>query len=482
MESMDIDTSNEQSENKEDTIEIFQEEENNDFDDDINEENNISISQYNKKGKKLHTIQSKIKIIKYAKENSRSEAIKKYNVPSSTLSDWFKKEKEFQDLESSKLQNTTLHKGPKVKYQEIYNKFIDFIEFNRKLFNPVTTWSLLLKMYEIEPSRKNMNIKSNMNLIYKFLIKYGYSFRTKTHIGQSMKESSLKDASLFWNEVYNNRLKYGFNTYGVGNMDETPIFFNMYPNKTIAKKGNKTILIKTQSQEKCRISVILCITADGEKLPPFLIFKAKEEGYIEKNLSELNLVKNKKCYIACNLNAWSTEKIILRWYKNIWRKYLESSESLCEGFGYLIMDKAPSHITEESLAIMKNDKNLISFIPAGLTRFIQPLDVSINKPFKDALKKEYINYCINMDEENLKKTREKMIEFVCKVWYDEYIITKEMIKKSFICTGIIYDKNQKEGLFTAWQKMQNENPIIENDLANDYEEIKAIQEDIESDN
>jgi len=171
-----------------------------------------------------------------------------------------------------------LHKGPKVKYQEIYNKFIDFLEFNRKLFNPVTTWSLLLKLYEIEPSRKNMNIKSNMNLIYKFLIKYGYSFRTKTHIGQSMKESSLKDASLFWNEVYNNRLKYGFNTYGVGNMDETPIFFNMYPNKTIAKKGNKTILIKTQSQEKCRISVILCITADGEKLPPFLILKQKKRG------------------------------------------------------------------------------------------------------------------------------------------------------------------------------------------------------------
>ena len=86
-----------------------------------------------------------------------------------------------------------------------------------------------------------------------------------------------------------------------------------------------------------------------------------------------------------------------------------------------------------------------------------------------------------MNEENLKITREKMIEFVCKVWYDEYIITKEMIKKS-ICTGIIYDKNQKEGLFTTWQKMKNENPIIENDLANDYEEIKANQEDLESDN
>ena len=80
------------------------------------------------------------------------------------------------------------------------------------------------------------------------------------------------------------------------------------------------------------------------KVTPFLIFKAKEERYIEKNLSELNLVKNKKCYIACNINDWSTEKIILRWYKNVWRKYLESAESLCEGFGYLILDKAPSHL------------------------------------------------------------------------------------------------------------------------------------------
>ena len=92
---MDSDTSNEQTENKEDTIEIFQEEENNDIDEDFNEDNNIIVSQYNKKGKKLHKIQSKIKIIKYAKENSGIDDIKKYKVPSSTLSDWFKKEKEF---------------------------------------------------------------------------------------------------------------------------------------------------------------------------------------------------------------------------------------------------------------------------------------------------------------------------------------------------------------------------------------------------
>ena len=80
---------------------------------------------------------------------------------------------------------------------------------------------------------------------------------------------------------------------------------------------------------------------------------------------------------------------ILLWHYAC-RKYLEPAESLCEVYGYFILDKAPSHLTEASLAIMKNDKNLLSFIPAGLTRFIQPLDVSINKPFKDALKKNML--------------------------------------------------------------------------------------------
>ena len=54
-------------------------------------------------------------------------------------------------------------------------------------------------------------------------------------------------------------------------MDESPIFFNMIPNKTIAKRGKKTILIKTQNQQKCRISVLLCIVADGSKLAPLKI-------------------------------------------------------------------------------------------------------------------------------------------------------------------------------------------------------------------
>ena len=127
-------------------------------------------------------------------------------------------------------------------------------------------------------------------------------------------------------------------------MDETPLFFNMLPNKTIAKRDKKTILIKSQNQEKCRITIILCIVADGDKLPPVIIFKGKTGGRIEKELSNNKYVKENKWFISVNENAWATNKIINFWLNHIWLAYLKNPENLCDNIGYLILVKATSHI------------------------------------------------------------------------------------------------------------------------------------------
>ncbi len=42
----------------------------------------------------------------------------------------------------------------------------------------------------------------------------------------------------------------------------------MILNKTVARKGGKSITIKSYDQEKCHISVILAITTNGSKLAP----------------------------------------------------------------------------------------------------------------------------------------------------------------------------------------------------------------------
>ena len=67
--------------------------------------------------------------------------------------------------------------------------------------------------------------------------------------------------------------------------------------------------------------------------------------------------------------------------------------------------------------------------------------------------------------ENILVDRNKILDIVYKTWWDQNIITKEMIYKSFRITGIANSLNgQEDYLFTAWGKIQAENPIIENDI------------------
>ena len=57
-----------------------------------------------------------------------------------------------------------------------------------------------------------------------------------------------------------------------------------------------------------------------------------------------------------------------------------------------------------------------------------------------------------------------MIQCVCDIWYDEQIISKEMVYKSFRETGIGNKLDRTEDtLFGALTKMKNELPLIEDD-------------------
>jgi hypothetical protein len=393
----------------------------------------------------------------------------KYSIPYTTLLDWKKNVDKYLNLSENKLNKTTLHKGTSIISPEIELKLISFIEYNRKLYNQITICSLVLKIIEYAPERRKKSFKANRQLIYRFLKKNNYTFNSKNQMGNTLGESAFKEASIFLNEVWNMRKVKGYNDEIIGNMDETPIFFNMIPSNTIIYKNNKSILIKTQNQDKCRISVLLTITANGNKLPPYIIFKAKNKGNVENELlKDKNVILN-KCFIACDENACSNDIIIKDWYEKIWLRYLFCNNLIIsENKGYLILDRTIYHKPDELLNLFNTNNKNVSFIPRGLTRFLNPIDVSINKPFKQALKEKYINFCLNNLQGNIKMTRTQMIQYICDVWYDDNIINKDMIYNSFRETGIGNKLDRSEdNLFNVWPKMKNEIPLIETDLEND---------------
>ena len=58
-------------------------------------------------------------------------------------------------------------------------------------------------------------------------------------------------------------------------MDETPMYFDIVPSRTIVKKGVKEVRVRTTGAEKRRVTVVLACTASGKTLPPMIIFKGK---------------------------------------------------------------------------------------------------------------------------------------------------------------------------------------------------------------
>ena len=60
----------------------------------------------------------------------------------------------------------------------------------------------------------------------------------------------------------------------------------------------------------------------------------------------------------------------------------------------LLWDQFRAHKTDKVKDVLKNLKISLAMIPGGLTSVLQPLDVVLNKPFKDRLKKSGLLGCL----------------------------------------------------------------------------------------
>ena len=86
----------------------------------------------------------------------------------------------------------------------------------------------------------------------------------------------------------------------VGNMDETPVFFDMVLNKSFAKKISKSVTVKTFGCQKKRVAVVLTIAACEDVLPPMIIFAGKNDRFI-KDLTvtdDLCIVNQEKVWMG----------------------------------------------------------------------------------------------------------------------------------------------------------------------------------------
>ena len=98
-----------------------------------------------------------------------------------------------------------------------------------------------------------------------------------------------------------------------------------------------------------------------------------------------------------------------------------------------------SHKTDQVKRSFKSENTDLAVIPGGLTSVLQPLDVCLNKPFKDRVRQKWMAWMAEGIHELMaggrqkKPSEELMCQWISEAWRD---IPREMVANSFLKCGI----------------------------------------------
>jgi len=124
------------------------------------------------------------------------------------------------------------------------------------------------------------------------------------------------------------------------------------------------------------------------------------------------------------------------WLRDVWNK---RPGALLNQRSMLVWDMFRAHITDDVKAAVKSRNTDLCVIPGGLTSMLQPLDVCLNKPFKDRLRQTWTAWMTSGSAKTTKggNLQKPDITVVCQWVVDAWeSIPSEMIAKSFLKCGI----------------------------------------------
>jgi DDE superfamily endonuclease len=264
--------------------------------------------------------------------------------------------------------------------------------------------------------------------VYRLLRKWDNTWRRGTHKAQNTRHSSEVIGDFL--EYF--RLKFRLlrvDCSRVYNVDETNVFFSQEPVFTYAKRGSRTVSIKgTDSSQRC--TVMLGGNLAGGKLLPFIIFKGANTrtGHILKEIEKGEGYPEDIRY-GVQAKAWMDETLMLEWVEKVWKPEVEG-----KGVTYLILDECRTHLTIAVRNAFTKCRTEVELIPGGYTSKLQPMDVGINKPFKNFIRAEFHDWLVVNRNRKTRPSRQEVSWWVREAWNN---VSDSVVRNSFRGAGLV---------------------------------------------
>ncbi|RPB01809.1 hypothetical protein L873DRAFT_1566635, partial [Choiromyces venosus 120613-1] len=332
---------------------------------------------------------------------TRAETATRFGVPEANLSRWKKEEQE------GKFQGLTLEQyrvpggGRRRKWEVLERALYEKFRYRRASGGIVRRgWfrrvskELFLQHY---PDEAQTSFCFSNGWFRRFLSFHQVSLRFVTNTASQL-PSDFSNAILNWMRFNrrNSQLRPGngqvpgdvladvgrYTLSNIVNMDQTPLPFEYLEGRTYNQKGEKTIWAQSSHSgwDKRQATIQLAVFADGiPRVKPLVFFRGLGVGATILTERE---TYDPRVVVKFNPKAYANSSNMVEWLDEQLVPILEGRPTL------LVLDLFGAHKTEEVLDTFSANDIVVSMIPGGCTSLVQPLDVSINQPFKDILRVE----------------------------------------------------------------------------------------------
>ena len=327
----------------------------------------------------------KLKIVsetaqRLASGESLRAVARSYAVDPSQIRKWRAKAVQLAQTKRSKKSLATGRKGRLKDHEE---ELMEWAFDLRGDGTALTYFDLVRKAIEVCPDFGNLTKSQQYHSVRRLCLSNCFLKRRFTHISQRLPQET-EEESQQWLQVMrpivsapNVQKKF------VLNMDQTPMYFSMAPVSTLNLQGARTVYGRRSGESGGRFTVSCTISANGDKLKPFIIFKGEEFGRIATREFPANPERD-RVILCAQKSAWQDEDNMVTYCDKVLVPYLQEK---AQGVPcLLLLDAFSAHWTAQTTAKMEEIGITTYKIPPGCTYLTQPIDVGIGKPFKDRVR------------------------------------------------------------------------------------------------
>ncbi|RHY89777.1 hypothetical protein DYB35_004095 [Aphanomyces astaci] len=199
------------------------------------------------------------------------------------------------------------------------------------------------------------------------------------------------------------------------NVDETSVYYDMPPKKTLSKIGGSS-KVDREEKHSDRLTAVLSIQSNGEKLPILFIVKGTPGGSIDRD--EVPTYPAGHVYVV-QKKAWMDTRV--------WEIYLtELLKFEILGPSVILADNLDCHVSSASYECVSTELfSVLEPLPKNSTSVCQPLDVGVMGPLKSKLRSKWLH------EAPVVTAAEKRLAMILRtvaVWDD---MSSSVITRSF---------------------------------------------------